>query len=482
MKYSNKLGNSPNMASAITAHLCTTVPHAGGKILIATKDLKENTPVIELRGKYMLSNQHRPQLQNSARAGSQKPGPFVFFYRLPKDNTQICIDTRTYGNEARFVRRSCKPNAELQHCIVKGTLHVYLVTTNDIPSNTEITVGHDTNGSKQPCACGNPKHCKVNGLSSLVSRKNIDYPQREKRSRNRCFSSSSSPMSPPLAQMATTPIREQSPPFSVIKMGKKSPIKHEYPPMSPVKEIREPVLSLDFHSPVKHESNNDFKEEEIDLTAKEEMKPDIDEPDFVKLEPPIDDTMDIMQKIEKMEKMEEPEVPLEPEPEVETPGIKPEDLNIKEELATPIYSEDLEPERIEEVEKIAKVEKIANGEKIDKVEKIAKVDKIEKFEKIERLEKAETIERVEKIENVEKMDNIAKIEKEEKIEEKVEPKVEQERPVTRELTAKSACHDRPARCSRADDRADDSQDAVRKPNKEKDKRKMVSCPAVRLHA
>ena len=53
--------------------------------------------------------------------------------------------------------------------------------------------------------------------------------------------------------------------------------------------------------------------------------------------------------------------------------------------------------------------------------------------------------------------------------------------MTRELTAKSACHDRSSRSSRTtctnqdslDDKTDDSQDKVQKPSKEKDKRKMV---------
>ncbi|XP_050342542.1 uncharacterized protein LOC126768464 isoform X2 [Nymphalis io] len=464
MKYSSKLGSTSNMASAITTHLCTTVPHAGGKILIATKDLKENTPVIELRGKYMLSNQHRPQLQNSARAGSQKPGPFVFFYRLPKDNTQICIDTRTYGNEARFVRRSCKPNAELQHCIVKGTLHVYLVTINDIPSNTEITVGHDTNGGKQPCACGNPKHCKANGLTPLMPRKSLEYPQREKRSRNRCFSSSS-PVSPPLASLIKTPVKDISPSFTAIKSEKKSPIKHEFPPTSPVKE---PLLALDFNASIKPDPYLDIKEEndEIDLTAKEEMKPDLDEPDFVKIEPII----------HKVEKKIEPEIKpeLEPEPESETeseqelePDPEPEPEPAPEPEPEPEPEPDLETEPEPEPEPEPELE----PESEEAIEPFIETPVITK--------KTEVNEEV----LIQPAAIAGEETEQEKIEEKTfEPKVEQERPVTRELTAKSACHDRSSRSSRTtcvnhdsmDDKTDDSQDKIQTAaNKEKEKRKMT---------
>jgi hypothetical protein len=66
---------------------------------------------------------------------------------------QVCVDARTYGNDARFVRRSCKPNAEVRHCIEKGALHLYLVAAGAIEKNQEITVKHD-DPVRIPC-----KHC-----------------------------------------------------------------------------------------------------------------------------------------------------------------------------------------------------------------------------------------------------------------------------------------------------------------------------------
>ncbi|KAG7299685.1 hypothetical protein JYU34_016682 [Plutella xylostella] len=440
IRYSSKLGSSPSMASAITAHLCTTVPHAGGKILIATKDLKESTPVIELRGKYMLSNQHRPQLQNVGRAGSQKPGPFVFFYRLPKDNTQICIDTRTYGNEARFVRRSCKPNAELQHCIVKGTLHVYLVTIGTIQSNTEITVGHDGTGSKQPCACGNPKHCKVNGFNSMMPRKSIDYPPREKRSRNRCTSVSSSPMSPPLGP-PLTPVKETPPLLSPpIKSEKKSPIKLEFKLMSPVKHA---VPVLNFDQPMKVETEIKEEKPEIDLMAKEEMKPeDIDEPDCA--------------------------APPEPTPVVETPPEPPAE-EIKMEIVEEPIAAPVTPVKVPSPVKAPPPVKASPPVKAE--EPIKEEPKVEK-------------EAVLSEEELEKPEKPLKYFPSEPAKEvvKAEVKVEDERPMTRELAARSACHDRSARTSRTncvtnqdsmDDKTDDSQDKLPAKTKDKDKKKMT---------
>lgn len=118
----------------------------------------------------MLSTQHRPAHPQS-RQHAQRPGPFVFFYRLPRDGTEVCVDTRTYGNDARFVRRSCQPNAEVKHCIEKGTLHLYIVTTTGVDKNAEITVKHDqqdlmlSSNASAPvlpvaCACNDPKECQ----------------------------------------------------------------------------------------------------------------------------------------------------------------------------------------------------------------------------------------------------------------------------------------------------------------------------------
>lgn len=160
-----------------------TQPLTEIKYLVSTVSLPPNTPVIELRGKYMLSQQHRNNANGSncgggssnnntstlsTRQNTQRPGPFLFFYRLQKDNTEVCVDTRTYGNSARFIRRSCKPTAELRHCIEKGVLHLYIVTITQVDKNCELTIKHESHdlaaiGTTQiACACGNPEECTVN--------------------------------------------------------------------------------------------------------------------------------------------------------------------------------------------------------------------------------------------------------------------------------------------------------------------------------
>ena len=194
MAQENKwLKNCQNMESK-----GTTVPHAGGKILISNFDILPNSAIVELRGKYMLTTQFKtqnpsinmntppptppaiPNLKNN-----KIPGPFIFFFHLPVDSnlvgglvglsSEVCVDTRTYGNEARFVRRSCRPNAELQYSFEKGTIHLYIVSLSNIMASTEITIKHEphdlsalenkffTNIGMSPtstvCACGLTKEC-----------------------------------------------------------------------------------------------------------------------------------------------------------------------------------------------------------------------------------------------------------------------------------------------------------------------------------
>lgn len=42
-----------------------------------------------------------------------RPYPFVLFYSK-FNGVEMCVDARTFGNDARFIRRSCTPNAEVR--------------------------------------------------------------------------------------------------------------------------------------------------------------------------------------------------------------------------------------------------------------------------------------------------------------------------------------------------------------------------------
>ncbi len=105
----------------------------GVKILTAAMDLKNNTPIIECRGKIMLASQYR-----SGANKLKQDCPYVFFYTIG-DNLQICLDGKTYGNDGRFCRRSATSyNAEIRHVIDKGSLHLFIVAMKTIDKNQEI--------------------------------------------------------------------------------------------------------------------------------------------------------------------------------------------------------------------------------------------------------------------------------------------------------------------------------------------------------
>ncbi|XP_048875562.1 LOW QUALITY PROTEIN: inactive histone-lysine N-methyltransferase 2E [Brienomyrus brachyistius] len=130
------------------------------KILKAVRDLPADALIIEYRGKFML----RQQFEANGYF-FKRPYPFVLFYSK-FHGLEMCVDARSFGNEARFIRRSCTPNAEVRHAIEGGTLHLFIYSVKPITKGSEITIDFDYDyGSckyKVDCAClrGNPE-CPV---------------------------------------------------------------------------------------------------------------------------------------------------------------------------------------------------------------------------------------------------------------------------------------------------------------------------------
>lgn len=130
------------------------------KILRAARDLPANALVIEYRGKVML----RQQFEVNGHF-FKKPYPFVLFYSKI-NGLEMCVDARTFGNDARFIRRSCTPNAEVRHVIADGMIHLCIYSVAAIAKDTEVTIAFDYDYSncnyKVDCAChkGN-RNCPV---------------------------------------------------------------------------------------------------------------------------------------------------------------------------------------------------------------------------------------------------------------------------------------------------------------------------------
>nr|XP_033782061.1 histone-lysine N-methyltransferase SETD5 isoform X5 [Geotrypetes seraphini] len=130
------------------------------KILRAARELALDSLIIEYRGKVML----RQQFEVNGHF-FKKPYPFVLFYSK-FNGLEMCVDARTFGNDARFIRRSCTPNAEVRHMIADGMIHLCIYAVAAIGKDAEVTIAFDYDYSncnyKVDCAChkGN-RNCPV---------------------------------------------------------------------------------------------------------------------------------------------------------------------------------------------------------------------------------------------------------------------------------------------------------------------------------
>ncbi|XP_019124727.2 SET domain-containing protein 5 isoform X4 [Larimichthys crocea] len=149
------------------------------KILRAAKNLEPDTLIIEYRGKVMLKQQFEVNGHFFKKYETTVPYPFVLFYSKFND-VEMCVDARTFGNDARFIRRSCTPNAEVRHMIAEGMIHLCIYAVSQITKDTEVTIGFDYEFNscnyKVDCAChkGN-QNCPVQ-KHNLSPRENLLSP------------------------------------------------------------------------------------------------------------------------------------------------------------------------------------------------------------------------------------------------------------------------------------------------------------------
>jgi histone-lysine N-methyltransferase MLL5 len=113
--------------------------------LTASVNLSSNTPIIECKGKLMLSSQFRSTTRGNVKGHS----PFVFFYQLG-EIVEIALDEKTYGNDSRFCRRSTNYNAELRHVVDKGSLHLFIVSVKSVDKNQEILLPLENSVDSNP--------------------------------------------------------------------------------------------------------------------------------------------------------------------------------------------------------------------------------------------------------------------------------------------------------------------------------------------
>ncbi|PHH82236.1 hypothetical protein CDD82_6655 [Ophiocordyceps australis] len=105
----------------------------------STAPIGKDMPLLELNGEIGFQKNYCTNPDNLW-ADLSSPLPFVFFHPI----LPLYIDTRREGSLARYVRRSCKPNAQLDTYLSAGSeYHFWLVSDRYISANEQITLPWD---------------------------------------------------------------------------------------------------------------------------------------------------------------------------------------------------------------------------------------------------------------------------------------------------------------------------------------------------
>lgn len=114
----------------------------------STAPIEKDVPLIELNGEIGFQKDYCANPENLW-GDLSSPLPFVFFHPV----LPLYIDTRKEGSLARYVRRSCKPNAQLDTYLSGGSeYHFWLVSDRYIAANEQITLPWDFRLEKSVCA------------------------------------------------------------------------------------------------------------------------------------------------------------------------------------------------------------------------------------------------------------------------------------------------------------------------------------------
>jgi hypothetical protein len=137
------------------------------KALTVKEPIADGAFIGELKGQIELQSEYQQDSSNRW-SNLKHPESFVFFHpKLP-----IVIDARQTGNELRYIRRSCTPNARLQILVTGGNEHHFcFMATQQIEPGVEITIAWDTSFSGLPEATSKTQvdHDYMSRLSTWVS-------------------------------------------------------------------------------------------------------------------------------------------------------------------------------------------------------------------------------------------------------------------------------------------------------------------------
>lgn len=112
--------------------------------LRTSETIDKDVPLIELNGQIGIQKDYCEDPENRWQELSS-PLPFVFFHPM----LPIYIDTRKEGSNARYVRRSCKPNAVLDTYLSDSSeYHFWVVSDRRIAPSEQITIPWEFNLQK----------------------------------------------------------------------------------------------------------------------------------------------------------------------------------------------------------------------------------------------------------------------------------------------------------------------------------------------
>ncbi|KAI1817492.1 hypothetical protein GGS20DRAFT_11121 [Poronia punctata] len=114
------------------------------RYLVTPEAVEKDTPLMELNGQIGIQKDYCQDPSNRWQDLSA-PLPFVFFHPM----LPLYIDTRREGSQARYVRRSCKPNAVLDTYLSDETeYHFWLLSDRPIRAHEQITIPWEFNLQK----------------------------------------------------------------------------------------------------------------------------------------------------------------------------------------------------------------------------------------------------------------------------------------------------------------------------------------------
>ncbi|RCI04849.1 hypothetical protein CU098_011043 [Rhizopus stolonifer] len=107
--------------------------------LFATRPIPSLRYLMQVTGDVMLKSEFKfDPLNDFVILGT--PLSHIMFYPM----LDVCIDTRQFGNKARYIRRSCHPNAELRNVVLPHTedkmVHLGLFARHLIDKGQEVTI------------------------------------------------------------------------------------------------------------------------------------------------------------------------------------------------------------------------------------------------------------------------------------------------------------------------------------------------------